>query len=102
MTSRDILPTVRMVLILRERPSRMMANFKSFLDVNFKPGAKAFVFFNAPLRIIPKNIAMTAAPTTWIGNRLSKKHATTAMATDSTVPGITFKYFILKRFKTTS
>ena len=43
-TVRDILPTLRIVVILRDKPSRIMANFKIFLDVNLSPDAKTFVF----------------------------------------------------------
>ena len=62
MTVSDILPTVRMVVMFRESPSKIMASFKSFLDVNFRPEAKIFVLLKKQLRIMPMNIAITAEP----------------------------------------
>ena len=43
MTVREKRPTVSTVRMFRLAPSRMMANFKSFLDVNLMPGAVAAV-----------------------------------------------------------
>lgn len=40
------------------------------------------------------NIAITAEPIRWIGNRLSMKQATKAIKMDSKIPGNSFKTFI--------
>ena len=44
-TTKDIFPTCRMVVILRDSPSRIMASFKIFFDVNLIPDSKILVFF---------------------------------------------------------
>jgi hypothetical protein len=43
-TVRDIFPTLRIVVILRDNPRRIIANFKIFFEVNLRPGVKSFVF----------------------------------------------------------
>ena len=40
------------------------------------------------------NIAITAEPIRWIGNKLSIKQANAAMPTDNITPGISFNTFI--------
>lgn len=86
-TTRDIFPTFKITLILRESPSRMIANLRSFFEVNLNPGVKCAFLCKKELIIIPINIAITDAPITWIGKRLSKKQANTAISTDKSVPG---------------
>ena len=43
-TVKDMLPTVRIVVMFSESPSRIMASFRTFFDVNLSPEAKKFVF----------------------------------------------------------
>ena len=43
-TKSDILPTFKIVVILSDRPRRIIANFSIFLDVNLIPEEKSFVF----------------------------------------------------------
>ena len=50
-------------------------------------------FAKNAFRIIPMNIAMTAAPITWIGNRLSKKQASRAISTGNAIPDKSLKSF---------
>ena len=39
MTVKDILPTCRIVEIFKDKPNRIIANFRIFLEVNFSPAA---------------------------------------------------------------
>ena len=43
-TISDILPTVNIVVIFKDKPSKIIANFKIFFEVNLIPGARIFVF----------------------------------------------------------
>ena len=93
-TAKDILPTDKTVFIFNDNPSKIIANFKSFLDVNFNPVEKTACLFKKVFNIIPINIAMTAAPIKWIGKRLSMNVAKAAISTDIAIPGIKFKAVI--------
>jgi hypothetical protein len=98
-TANDILPTFRTVVILSDKPSKIIASFESFLDVNFNPEDKNKVFFRKVFKIMPINIAITAAPIKWIGKMLSINVATAAIITDKATPGKSFavliKYFFI-------
>ena len=83
-----------MVVMFSDRPSRMMANFSTFLEVNFRPGARILGVPTKWLMIMPRNMAITAPPITWMGSRLSSQVATNARATDRARPGIFFVIFI--------
>ena len=76
----------------------MIANFKSFLEVNLTPGVRGSLFLISELSIIPINIAITAAPITcvWISFSMSPsiKTATSAMASDRAMPGDIFNSFL--------
>ena len=43
MTVKDIFPTCSMVVMFRESPSNIMANFNIFFEVNFKPSENRVV-----------------------------------------------------------
>ena len=61
-TTSDILPTCKTVVMFSDKPSKMMANFSTFLEVNLIPDAKMPVFLRKRLRIMPTNMAITAEP----------------------------------------
>ena len=44
-TTRDILPTSKIVPMLRDAPNKIIANFSIFLDVNFSPVLISLVGF---------------------------------------------------------
>jgi hypothetical protein len=77
--------------MFNDRPSKIIANFKSFLEVNFKPDENTEVLFRKEFSSIPMNIAITAAPIKWIGKRFSINVASTAISTAKIIPGISFK-----------
>lgn len=72
-TVRDIWPTCKMVVMFSDSPSRIMANFNIFLEVNFSPVANTSVLRTNWLRNMPMNIVITAEPIRWMGNRLSSQ-----------------------------
>ena len=76
-TTSDIFPTFRTVVILRESPKRIMANLSSFFDVNLIPVEKILVFLMKQFIIIPINIAITAEPIRCRPIALSKKCSAT-------------------------
>lgn len=55
-------PTESTVRMFRLAPSRMIANFRIFFEVNLIPGAVAAVGFRKWLMIMPRNSAITDAP----------------------------------------
>jgi hypothetical protein len=73
--------------MLSDKPSKMIASFKIFLEVNLIPFAKMLVFLKKWLKIIPMNIAITAEPIKWIGSKLSIKQASAAIPSESNIPG---------------
>ena len=93
-TSKDIFPTSKIVLIFNESPSKIIANFKIFLEVNVAPRLKTSVFLKKQLSAIPINIAITEAPIICIGNKLSIQRAKMAITKESPIPGSVFKIFI--------
>ena len=93
MTVSENLPTVSTVRMFRLAPSRMMANFRIFLDVKRMPGAVAAVGFRTAFTSIPRNRAMTDAPMKWspaCSSRPSRSLATAASARASAAPGMSF------------
>ena len=89
------LPTSTMVETLKDAPRRIIANFKSFLEVNFKPFATFSEGWRKKLMIIPRNIAITAALIICTGIRLSMPLATKASAKAAATPGINSAYFFI-------
>ena len=94
-TVRDIWPTCKMVVMFSDSPSRIMANFNIFLEVNFSPVANTSVLRTNWLRNMPMNMAITAELIRWMGNRLSSQQASSATMIGSTIPGSSFMIFMV-------
>ena len=73
--------------MLSDAPSRIMANFSTFLEVNFSPLRTSSVGFQKLLINMPINSAITDAPIRWMGSRDSSHLAMAAMHKASANPG---------------
>jgi hypothetical protein len=87
MTIMDMPPTCRIVAMLRLAPRSIMANFRSFLDVNLTPGTNASSVLCMAFRAMPMNSAMTEALIIPCGSRDSRDLAAAAMTMASSRPG---------------
>ena len=100
-TVREKRPTVNTVPIFRLAPSRIIANFSSFFEVNLIPGVVALPGFQKALMIMPMNRAMTEAPIMCNPaevSRFSRSLAMAAIPRASRMPGIREVNFLIMSF----
>ena len=84
-TKKVILPTERMVLTLMEAPRRMIAAFRTFLEVNFKAGS-IHAGWKKLLINVPMKRAMIDAPSSSPGISFSKSTERAATAKQIAIP----------------
>ena len=93
-------PTESTVRMFRLAPSRMIANFRIFFEVNLIPGAVTAVGFRKWLMIMPRNSAITDAPMKCSPAAFSSASSPLAAAASTSaiaIPGRYFMTFFIER-----